>query len=296
MCSGCSTHGWRGRQGRRVGQSTRIAVLATMAFAVVSAQQPSTMPAADVLRVCADPNNLPFSNHRGEGFENAIAALVARDLGAGVRYFWEPQRRGFIRTTLNAGNCDIVIGLPAGYPLVASTRPYYRSTFVFVSRRDRGLRIHSFDDPRLASLRVGIQITGEDYDNPPPAQALASRRLAANVRGFTVYGDYSKPEPQRTVIDAVVDGRVDAAVVWGPLAGFFASRSGVPLDLDAVTPAVDRFALPFTFDIAMGVRKGNDALRARVDQVIARRRHQIRAVLQRYHVPLVELRSGGPAS
>jgi quinoprotein dehydrogenase-associated probable ABC transporter substrate-binding protein len=238
------------------------------------------------LWVCADPNNMPFSNARGQGFENRIAKLVADDLGRHLRYFWEPQRRGFVRTTLKAGNCDVVIGVPSAYELVEPTRSYYQSTYVFVSRR--GLRLRSFDDRRLATLLIGIQIIGEDYQNPPPAQALASRHLAENVRGFTVYGDYSRAAPQRAVIDAVAAGRVDTAVVWGPLAGYFASRSRVPLDIAAVTPSVDRSGLPFTFEISMGVRPGAIAFRAQLDDLIERRQADIQSILRHYGVPLIE--------
>jgi quinoprotein dehydrogenase-associated probable ABC transporter substrate-binding protein len=238
--------------------------------------------------VCADPNNMPFSNAKGQGFENQIATLVADDLGRHLRYFWEPQRRGFIRTTLKAGNCDVVIGVPSTYELVEPTRPYYQSTYVFISRRDRRLSLRSFDDPRLATLAIGIQIVGEDYENPPAAQALASRHLGANVRGFMIYGDYSHAAPQRTVVDAVAAGRVDTAVVWGPLAGYFASRSGVPLDVTAVTPSIDRTGLPFAFEISMGVRRGDIAFRAQLDDVIDRKEREIQSILRRYGVPLVD--------
>jgi mxaJ protein len=238
------------------------------------------------LRVCADPNNLPFSNERGEGFENKIAALVARDLQRPLTYFWLPQRRGFVRNSLNAGRCDVVIGVPAQYGLLQPTRPYYRSSYAFVSRRDRHLRIDSFDAAALKTLTIGIQIAGDDYDNPPAAQALAARHLAANVRGFTLYGDYSQPEPQRAIVDAVADGRVDVAVVWGPLAGYYARREPTPLDVTPLTIEGDGPALPFAFDIAMGVRRGDAALHAALDAVIARRGPALRQILRAYGVPL----------
>src|SRR5436190_7725905 len=173
------------------------------AGALAAAAQP---PA---LRVCADPNNMPFSNERGEGFENRIADLVARDLGRRLSYFWLPQRRGFIRNTLNANRCDVVMAVPSAFEAARPTLPYYRSTYVFVSRRDQGPRIRSFDDPRLTTLRIGIQLTGDDYDNPPAAQALAVRHITQNIHGYTVYGDYSASDPQRGVMDAVADGAVD---------------------------------------------------------------------------------------
>src|SRR4051812_47420933 len=141
---------------------------------------------AQPLRVCADPNNMPFSERSGRGFENKIAELVARDLERPLTYTWAPQRRGFLRNTLNAHTCDVVIGVPAQYGPVQSTRAYYRSSYAFVSQTDRHLGVRSFDDPRLKSLTIGIQITGDDYANPPAAQALAARHLVQNVRGYTV--------------------------------------------------------------------------------------------------------------
>jgi len=244
-------------------------------------------PDPGVLRVCADPNNLPFTNQRGEGFENAIAEIVARDLGRRLEYYWAPQRRGFIRTTLKAGYCDVVLGVPARFEMARPTQPYYRSTYVFVSRRGYGPRLSSLDDPRLKQLRIGVEMTGEDYDNPPAVQALAVRHIVDNVRGYLVYGDYSTPNPPRRVIDAVSSGQVDTAIVWGPLAGYFAKQSPVPLELAPVTPHRDGPALPFEFDIAMGVRRGDDALRDALDRVLARRALEIRQILERFGVPLV---------
>jgi mxaJ protein len=238
------------------------------------------------LRVCADPNNLPFSNTRGQGFENKIAELVARDLGRPLAYFWSPQRRGFVRNTLAAGRCDLVMGVPAQYRLLQPTRAYYRSSYVFVARHDRDLRIHSFDDPRLKTLTIGIQITGDDYNNPPAAQALAARHLTENVRGYTVYGDYSKPDPQRDVVDAVADRRVDVAVVWGPLAGYYGRRAPTAIDVVPLTPSRQDASLAFAFDIAMGVRREDLTLRALLDAIILRRGTEIRRILTSYGVPL----------
>jgi mxaJ protein len=244
----------------------------------------------DELHVCADPNNLPFSNRAEEGFENRIAQFVGRAMGRRVVYTWWPQRRGFLRQTLRARLCDVVMGVPASSALVLPTQPYYRSSYVFVSRRDRHLALSSFDDPRLRLLRIGIQLTGNDYENPPPAQALAVRHLADNVRGFMVYGDYSTPAPQRDVIDAVADGRVDTAIVWGPVAGYFAGRATVPLDLRVASAVarLDERLPPLTFAIAMGVRRDDRSLHAALDAAIASRRPEIRHVLQAYGVPLIE--------
>jgi mxaJ protein len=246
-------------------------------------------PAGDpgTLRVCADPNNLPFSNARGEGFENQIMALVAADMGKRLAYYWEPQRRGFIRTTLRAGRCDVIAGIASAVEMARMTRPYYRSTYVFVSRRDSGLRVTSMDDPRLHRVKVGLQLTGEDYENPPPAQALAARGIVHNVTGFMVYGDYLKPDPLRTPVDAVADRRIDLAIMWGPTAAYFARRVSVPLAIDPVTPQVDVPFLPFVYDISMGVRRQDTGLAQALDDVIVRRAAEIRGILERFGVPLV---------
>jgi mxaJ protein len=239
------------------------------------------------LRVCSDPNNMPFSNLQGQGFENKIAELIARDTGRPLAYFWSPQRRGFVRNTLKADRCDVVMGVPAQFALLQPTRPYYRSSYAFVSRHDRHLRLRSFDDPRLKTLTIGIQITGDDYNNPPAAQALAARHIIQNVRGYTVYGDYSQPDPQRGVVDAVADGRVDVAVVWGPLAGYYARREPTTIDVVPVTPEREGPALAFAFDISMGVRRDDRALHDTLDAIIVRRRSEIHRILTSYGVPLL---------
>jgi quinoprotein dehydrogenase-associated probable ABC transporter substrate-binding protein len=239
-----------------------------------------------VLRVCADPNNLPYSNQRQQGFENAIARVVAGDLHRRLTYVWQPQRRGFIRTTLRAGACDVVMGIPTPFAMARATTPYYRSSYVFVTRRDRSAPVRSLDDPRLRRLVIGVQVVGEDYENPPPLQALAARHLQDNVRGYTVYGDYADQAPQRALLDALARGDVDVAIAWGPLGGYFASRSRTPLSVTPI-PAVSDLATPFSFDIAMGVRRDDEALAQALNATIARRHSEIRRVLERFGVPLV---------
>jgi mxaJ protein len=241
---------------------------------------------ARTLRVCADPNNLPFSNQAEQGFENKLAQLLARDRGARLEYDWWAQRRGFIRNTLGANMCDVVMGVPAGFDPTLTTRPYYRSSYVFVSRHDRHLALTSLDDPRLRSLRIGVQMIGDDFNNTPPAHALTKRGMVRNVVGYSVFGDYSKPSPLQTIVDAVDRGDVDTAVVWGPAAGYFAR--GKSLDVAPVSPRQDSPSLPFVFDIAIGVRRGNAALRDELDDFIARRGTDINRVLDEYNVPRVE--------
>lgn len=240
-----------------------------------------------VLRVCADPNNLPYSNAAEEGFENRLADMVADELDARVEYTWFAQRRGFVRNTLRAGECDVIMGVPGSFELALVTRPYYRSTYMFVFRRDSGLDIRSFDDPRLRDLRIGVQIIGDDYTNSPPAHALANRGIVNNISGFSVIGDYREEAPPARIMDAVADGRVDVAVVWGPLAGWYAHTRGLPVEMVPVQPQIDLPFLPFVFDIAMGVRREDTALRDELDGVLERRADEVDAILREYHVPVV---------
>ena len=245
-------------------------------------------PDPHVLRVCADPNNMPFSNDRGEGFENRIAQLVARDLGRTVKYYWQPQRRGFIRTTLKAGECDVVVGVPSSFDLARVTRPYYRSAYYFISKRARGLHVRSLDDPRLRRLRIGIEITGDDYDNPPAAQALAARHIIDNVHGYTVYGDYSTDHPSWGLMTALARNEVDLAIAWGPLAGYVAGRMHEAVEMHPVTPEVDMPFLPFVYDISMAVRRDDQALAAALDAAIERHEREIRTILSAYSVPFAD--------
>jgi mxaJ protein len=247
------------------------------------------------LRVCSDPNNLPFSNQQQQGFENKIASVVAQDLNAKLKYTWWAQHRGFVRNSLNAHECDLLIGVPASFERTINTTPYYRSTYVFVTRRDRHLDIRSFDDPILRRLTIGVQMIGDDFTNTPPAHALTQRHIIQNVRGYSVYGDYRTPNPPARIIDAVANRDIDVAVAWGPLAGYFAQREPVALDITPVSPQIDLPFLPFVFDISMGVRRGDTALRERLNSVIAHRKGDIDRILAQYGVPRVDVTQENPA-
>jgi mxaJ protein len=244
-------------------------------------------PPPRVLRICADPNNLPFSNQAEQGFENRIARLIAADLGAEVRYTWWAQRRGFVRNTLRAGRCDLIPGVPARFEPVATTAPYYSSSYVFLTRADLDPAIESLDDPRLRRLRIGVHLIGDDYANPPPVTALARRGIIRNVAGYSIYGDYRDPNPPARLVEAVARGEVDVAIVWGPLGGYFAGREGVPLRVTRMRETDDGQDVPFVFQIAMGVRPGDSLLLRQVDSVLTRRRAEVRRILGEYGVPLV---------
>jgi mxaJ protein len=222
-------------------------------------------------RVCSDPANLPFSNANGQGFENKIAELVARDLGERLEYAWLPQRMGFVRNTLGRGACDVIIGVPANYELASPTAPYYRSSYVFVSRH---AGVTSLDDAKLKSMKIGVQIAAGDT---PPVHALVSRHLIDNMRGYPVIAG------AKTIVDAVAKGDIDVAIVWGPQAGYYAKG----LEITPVSPQIDPPFLPFIFDISMAVRRGDTRLRDRLDAEIERRRPEIERILDAYGVPRV---------
>jgi quinoprotein dehydrogenase-associated probable ABC transporter substrate-binding protein len=237
-----------------------------------------------ILRVCADPDNLPFSNRKEEGFDNRIATLLAQELGDSLAYVWWPQRRGFVRNTLRARECDVLLGVPGGFDPVLQTRPYYRSTYSLVYPGTRAPALQSLDDPRLRQLRIGVNLIGEDYTHTPPLHALLKRGISSNVTGFsTFYGEEHHPGE---IIDSLASGNIDVAVVWGPLAGFFAKRSPVsftivPLPDDSVS------GLPFAFDVGVGVRRADKELRSRLDTILDRRHPDIERILREYGVPTV---------
>jgi mxaJ protein len=242
-------------------------------------------PAPRHLVACADPNNLPFSNKAGEGFENKLAQMIAADLHADLGYVWWAQRRGYVRNTLGEGKCDFWPGVASTVETVATSRPYYRSSYMFVTRARDGLAGLTLDDPRLRKLVIGVQMVGNDAMNTPPAHALARRGIVANVRGYMLYGDYSQPNPPAAIVDAVAGKEVDVALVWGPLAGYFARSSPVPLRLERVTPWLDGVQWPMAYDISVGVRKDDAVLLREIDTILARRAGAVRALLARYGVP-----------
>jgi quinoprotein dehydrogenase-associated probable ABC transporter substrate-binding protein len=239
------------------------------------------------LRICADPNALPYSNQHEQGFENELARMIANDLGMSVSYTWLAQREAFFDKTLNAGVCDVVMGVPAGMSGVGTTRPYYSSGYVFVSRRDRELDIHSLDDPRLRALKIGVNTLGDNDGEIPPVHALVTRGIVRNLVSYNIFGALEEVNPASRLVTAVAKGDVDVAVAWGPIAGYFAHESAeglrvVPIDGDPQNPAV-----PFAFDIGIGVRTRDRALKQRLDAELDKRRPEIDHLLQRYGIPQI---------
>jgi mxaJ protein len=262
----------------------RLILVATLATVDMGAETLSMRE----LRVCADPDNLPFSNEKREGFENKLVDLIAADRGATVKYTWLRQRRGFLRRGLNAKACDLVVGLPSASEMALTTQPYYRSTYVFVYRKREDLRLQSFDHPALRQLKIGLHAVGEDGANPPPAHALARRGIVKNVFGFRMWDVDSVENPQGEIINAVAKGDIDVAIVWGPLGGYFAKRQKEPLEIMPVSPSIEPSGMPFVFEIAMGVRSGDTTLKAELDEILKRRRRDIDNILDQYGVPRVD--------
>lgn len=268
-----------------------VAALVVAATAALPARAPKEF------RVCSDPNNLPFSNKAGEGFENKIAEVFARDLDATVTYDWLAIQRGFTRKTLKTGSCDVIMGVPAHYDPVLTTKPYYRTTYVFVYRAADGPKVTSLDDTVLKHVKIGIHVIGDDYENTPPAQALAMRGIISNVKGYRIVDDYSKPNPPSHIIDAVARGEIDVAIVYGPFAGYFAPKEPVKLSVVPLSQAVDSVSgMPFTYEIAMGVRQDDPRRAAMLDSLIDRERPAIDSLLERYGVPTLPIDSAPRAA
>ena len=256
-----------------------LIVLGVMTGAAVVGAQSGEL---EVLRVCADPDNLPFSNRQEEGYENRIAALAAQELGIPLSYTWWPQRRGFLRGTLNARRCDVVIGMPTGHPLVLTTSAYYSSPYVIVSRRQDGRQIVSLDDSLLKQLRIGV------YRNSPIDFVLGRRGIVGNVIGYSTFYDGRTNYPGK-IIEGVAAGRIDVAIVWGPAAGYFVGQQSETLKL--VPIEVPRLqgrdeGEPEVFAMSMGVRKTDEQLHAVLETVLNAKSVEVRRILQRYDVPL----------
>jgi mxaJ protein len=259
----------------------------TVAAGALMASAPRTSPAE--LRVCADPYDMPFSNDHEEGFENKIANIVAQDLNARVINYWWPSRRGVLRNSILGGFCDVMIQAPVGLDPVATTQPYYRSTYYMIFRADRGLQLRSLDDTSLKHLKIGVNMIGYDYTNTPPAHALSARGIV----GLVGFGNFLNPAPDadhpQDIINAVARDSIDVAIVWGPLAGYWVKRAPAALTMVALPDSDAVSGMPFSFKMAMAVRHRDKDLRAQLDSVIVRRHADIVRVLQDYNVPMLEL-------
>jgi quinoprotein dehydrogenase-associated probable ABC transporter substrate-binding protein len=231
------------------------------------------------LKVCADPNNLPFSDERKDGFENKIAELIGAELGLKVDYVWFPQVIGFVRNTLRAHLCDLVMGTVAGDEVMQTTNPYYFTTYAMLYRSDKGLELDGVQHPRLAGLRLGV-VAGT-----PPADLLARYDLMSHTKPYALSVDTRAASPTHEMVQDVVDSTIDVGFLWGPIAGYYRKHDGLPLTLVPVKS--EPGAARMEYHIAMGVRANEPERRRRINAAILKRQGNITAILRDYGVPLL---------
>jgi mxaJ protein len=251
-------------------RSLRVGLLMVFAWASAAGAAP--------LHICADPDNLPFSNRAGQGFDNRIGEQVALTLHREAVFVWARNGRAFLREKFNKGACDALMGVPEKMGGVLATIPYYRSVYVFVTRKREHLEIASFDDPHLKGRKIGLQVLEDNLS--PPSLALIRTGHAAQLVGFNSFGAHG-PD----IVRAVVDRQVGTAVVWGPVAGYFTSRDRLPLELTPVSPLVDVSGVPFAFSISMAVHKQDTQLLAELNAALAHLEPKIQKILANYGVP-----------
>jgi len=233
-------------------------------------------------RVCSDPSNLPFSNDKGEGFENKIAELLATKLGVPLKYIWYPNSIGFLRNTLRVRRCDIVMGIVTGADLVQNTNPYYRSVYVMVTRKADNITADKIEDPQLKSLKIGLTA------GAPPADIAAKNGLAANIKPYDLYVDTRNQTPGKDMINDLANKQIDVAILWGPIAGYFAAQHGDELK---VTPLLNEpKSTRMEFFITMAVRPGENKWKNDINALIRENQPEIAKILNDYHIPLLNPR------
>lgn len=266
-----------------------LTAISLTAYGSLAAQLRPNIEKPGVLRVCADPDNMPLSNKKGEGFEQKIAELIAKDWNSKIEYAWWPVRRGFFSRALNGRYCDVAIEAPSGLDMAGVTKPYFRSGYVFVTRKDRNLDIKTLADPRLKKLKIGVNILNSDAENTPPAMALSRYGVVGNLTGYyTFYTDSVRPED---IINAVAKKEIDVAIVWGPIAGYFARSAPAPLVIQALPERDSLSDFPFQYNIGMGVRRRDRALRDSLQAVLERRGPEIQGILKQFGVPVFPIKA-----
>ena len=254
--------------------------LAALLACVPARAQRAEMISRTELRVCADPNNLPYSNEARQGFENRIAELIGADLELPVTYVWFPQVVGFVRNTLRARECDLVMGTVSGDGEMDSTNPYYHTGYMMVTRTADGITKHAVGDPALAGKKFGVIAA------TPPTDLLVRHHLMDQVRPYALRVDTRISNPPRAMLQDLVDGQIDVALIWGPTAGYAIKQDHLPLTAAFIEP--EPGAPRLDYRIAMGVRAGEPEWRRRINQAIGKRKIEIAAVLTDFGVPLID--------
>jgi len=256
-------------------------VLVLAATAALWLGQSAPLGAQPVVRVCADPDNMPFSNDKGEGFENKLAELIADRLGETLEYRWFEENVGFLPNTVGEGACDLVMGYAQGTGLIDDTNPYYHTSYVLITRQDDPdlQAVDTLSDLRLRGKRIGL------VARTPPASILAMHGLVANAKPFEADSEESSSEAASTMVDQIAAGTLDAGLLWGPVGGYYAQRADVPL---RVVPLVNETAGPKTiYAITLGVRPGEPTWKHRINKVLTDNQDEINAILRDYNVPIL---------
>jgi quinoprotein dehydrogenase-associated probable ABC transporter substrate-binding protein len=263
-----------------------LAAMATLGVsAPLAAQRPAEMQAG-ILRVCADPDNLPNSNSAGEGFENKLAELLATTWNSKLEYIWWAAPRGIIRM-LNGRYCDVFLQVPTDYDMSGVTKPYYRTSYVIVQRKDAAHRVTGLNDPALKTMRIGVHLFAADGENTPPAMALSAHGVVGNLEGFSTTYSGGSNHPG-DIIKAVLSDSIDVAFVWGPVAGYWAKQLGADVLL---TPVLNDSlsGIPFSFSMGMGVRRRDTQFRDSLQKFIDSKGPEIQALLAKYGIPVIPL-------
>jgi quinoprotein dehydrogenase-associated probable ABC transporter substrate-binding protein len=251
----------------------------------LAAQRPAPMETG-VLRVCADPDNLPGSNTAGEGFENKLAELLAKTWDSKLEYTWWAAPRGIMRM-LNGMYCDVMLEMPVLSDMAGVTRPYYRTSYVIVQRKNAAHQVTGLDDPALKTMKIGVHLFAADGENTPPAMALSAHGVVGNLVGFpTSYmGSLNRPQD---IIKAVMSDSIDVAIVWGPIAGYYAKQLGADVRL---TPVADDplTKIPFSYSMGFATRRREQTFRDSLQRFLDTKAPEIRDLLQQYGIPLVPL-------
>jgi mxaJ protein len=272
--------GLRGRPVRAL--MTIVACLGLVAFVAASSAQGAEPTSAAFLRVCADPDNMPFSDAKGEGFENKLAELIAGKLDARLEYSWFPEATGYVPNTMGRDACDLVMGYAQGTGLIEDTNPYYYTSYVLIYRADDGslAGVDSLSDPRLKDKAIGY------FARTPPASILALHGLVGGAKPFEVHADDSASQAAIEMIGQIASGKLDAGLLWGPVGGYYAERADVPLKL---VPLVKEKAGPTTiYGITMGVRPNEPQWKHTINKLIADNQGEINVILEGYSVPLLD--------
>jgi quinoprotein dehydrogenase-associated probable ABC transporter substrate-binding protein len=261
-----------------------LALLLTTAGARSAlAQSLPDLVTTDTLRVCGDPGNMPFSERKEDGFENRIAAIIAEELKVKVRYYWLTQGPGFVRNTLGTGLCDVIMGSASGGELVQHTNPYYRSAYTLVTRKGELDGVMRLDDPRLKGKAIGV------IGGTPPVNRMGELGLVSTMKAYAPYQLDPARKHQTIAAEVIADlaeKRIDAAILWGPAAGWLAKQSGVPMAVVPLLEEPDR--PPLTFRIALGVRMEENDWKRTLNTILRKRRTDIETVLRDFDVPLLE--------